>query len=163
MARPGLQAIFFLEEIDCSHIFDLFTRDCVPSGPDGIRAGVSLSRNRSQSQWHHSAVSLIGPLRGPGSHTDCGRELYCWGGPPPRSERATLRHPTPPLGSTRDSADGKSLARPWVPDFQQGPVSRHQMHNPSPLETVLLRPATYNEKPQPLQVENEAFQVSERS
>ncbi|MDE0279889.1 MAG: hypothetical protein OXN16_02255 [Gammaproteobacteria bacterium] len=53
---PVCKSNFRSGRVGCSHLSDLLTRDCLPSGPDGIRAGVSLSRNRPQ----HSTPSGVG-------------------------------------------------------------------------------------------------------
>ena len=46
------------------------------------------------------------------------------GDPPARIRTCPLRHPAPPLGC----ADGESLARPRVSDFELGPVCPSEGH-----------------------------------
>ena len=55
--------------------------------------------------------------------TDRGRDAGC-PAPPAQIRTGPLGHPAPPLGRAHASADGESLIRPRVSDFQLGPVSR---------------------------------------
>ena len=68
-----------------------------------------------------------------------GRDAGC-PAPPAQIRTGPLGHPAPPLGSAPHSADGKSLVRPRVSDFQLGPMGLGQCRNIGPCRAVLLRP-----------------------
>ena len=68
-----------------------------------------------------------------------GRDAGC-PAPPAQIRTGPLGHPAPPLGSAPHSADGKSLVRPRVSDFQPGPMGLSQCRNIGPCRAVLLRP-----------------------
>ena len=88
-------------------------------------------------------------------HTCRGREAG-FPAPPAQIRTCPLRHPAPPSGRI----DGKALARPWVSDFQFGPVLLSQLCEVVPLVAVLLRPAAQCAKPQTFQAAAEPGQVS---
>ena len=69
---------------------------------------------------------------------NCGRDAGC---PAPSAKFRTcpLRHTAPTLNSAVMSADGKSLARPRMSDFQPGRIGVHKGLESGPLEAVLLR------------------------
>ena len=68
-----------------------------------------------------------------------GRDAGC-PAPPAQIRTGPLGHPAPPLGSAPHSADGKSLVRPRVSDFQLGPMGLGQCRDIGPCRAVLLRP-----------------------
>ena len=68
-----------------------------------------------------------------------GRDAGC-PAPPAQIRTGPLGHPAPPLGSALHSADGKSLVRPRVSDFQLGPMGLGQCRDIGPCRAVLLRP-----------------------
>ena len=68
-----------------------------------------------------------------------GRDAGC-PAPPAQIRTCPLGHPAPPLGSAPHSADGKSLVRPRVSDFQPGPIGLGQCRDIGPCRAVLLRP-----------------------
>ena len=70
-----------------------------------------------------------------------GRDAGC-PAPPARIRTCPLRHPAPPSGCASHAADGKSLIRPRVSDFQLGTVCRGQFCESGPIEAVPLRSAT---------------------
>ena len=74
----------------------------------------------------------------PDCSVNCGRDAGC-PAPPAQFRTCPLRHPAPPLGCAGVSADGKSLARPRMSDFQPGPIGVHKGLESGPLEAVLLR------------------------
>ena len=57
------------------------------------------------------------------AHYDRGRDAGC-PAPPAQIRTCPLRHPAPPSGCAMAGADGKSLIRPRVSNFQLGPVLR---------------------------------------
>ena len=63
----------------------------------------------------HQQLSLFN------AHYDRGRDAGC-PAPPAQIRTCPLRHPAPPLGCAMAGADGKSLIRPRVSNFQFGPV-----------------------------------------
>ena len=68
-----------------------------------------------------------------------GRDAGC-PAPPAQIRTGPLGHPAPPLGSAPHSADGKSLVRPRVSDFQPRPIGLGQCRDIGPCRAVLLRP-----------------------
>ena len=68
-----------------------------------------------------------------------GRDAGC-PAPPAQIRTGPLGHPAPPLGSAPHSADGKSVVRPRVSDYQPGPMGLGQCRNIGPCRAVLLRP-----------------------
>ena len=74
------------------------------------------------------------------AHYDRGRDAGC-PAPPAQIRTCPLRHPAPPLGCAMAGADGKSLIRPRVSNFQFGPVRLCYRCDPAQAEAVLLRPA----------------------
>ena len=88
----------------------------------------------------HQPGDGIGSRRIPDCSVNCGRDAGC-PAPPAQFRTCPLRHPAPPLGCAGVGADGKSLARPRMSDFQPGPVGVHKTLESGPLEAVLLRTA----------------------
>ena len=74
------------------------------------------------------------------AHYDRGRDAGC-PAPPAQIRTCPLRHPAPPLGCAMAGADGNSLIRPRVSNFQFGPVRLCYRCDPAQAEAVLLRPA----------------------
>ena len=72
---------------------------------------------------HSNGISALQLQKQLGIGVDRGRDPHCWG-PPARIRTCPLRHPAPPLGC----ADGESLARPRVSDFELGPVCPSEGH-----------------------------------
>ena len=88
--------------------------------------------DRSSRAWLWTSVS-------PDAVYYRGRDAGC-PAPPAQIRTGPLGHPAPPLGSAPHSADGKSLVRPRVSDFQPGPMGLSQCRNIGPCRAVLLRP-----------------------
>ncbi len=89
-------------------------------------------KGRSSRAWLWTSVS-------PDAVYYRGRDAGC-PAPPAQIRTGPLGHPAPPLGSAPHSADGKSLVRPRVSDFQPGPMGLSQCRNIGPCRAVLLRP-----------------------
>ena len=68
------------------------------------------------------------------AHYDRGRDAGC-PAPPAQIRTCPLRHPAPPSGCAMAGADGKSLIRPRVSNFQFGPV---RLCYPDPPDKALV-------------------------
>ena len=94
-------------------LVDLFCRSF--SGPP---AAITLDIDDTCDPVHgRQQLSLFN------AHYDRGRDAGC-PAPPAQIRTCPLRHPAPPSGCAMAGADGKSLIRPRVSNFQLGPVLR---------------------------------------